>query len=81
MPGWGVIEVDTESSNPYRQLILDAVGLDFNAVGPGFNVKDMEEVFNPNSQNFMICLVQLIKNYGMVVLNIPKCQRLHDYCI
>ena len=38
-------EVDTESSNPYRQLIIDAVG-------PGFNVEDMEEVPNPTAQKF-----------------------------
>ena len=45
-------EVDTESSNPYRQLILDAARPDFNAVGHGFNVEDMEEVPNPNAQKF-----------------------------
>ena len=38
-------EVDTESSNPYRQLIIDAAG-------PGFNVEDMEEVPNPTAQKF-----------------------------
>ena len=40
-------EVVTESSNPYRQLIVDASGPDFNALGFEFNVEDMEEVPNP----------------------------------
>ena len=40
------------SSNPYRQLILDAAEPAFNAVGPGFNAEDMEEVSNPNAQKF-----------------------------
>ena len=38
-------EVDTKSSNPYRQLIIDAAR-------PGFNVEDMEEVPNPTAQKF-----------------------------
>ena len=45
-------EVNTKSSNPYRQLILDIVGPDFNATGSEFNAEDMEEVPNPNAQKF-----------------------------
>ena len=37
--------MDTKSSNPYRQLILDAAR-------PDFNVEDMEEVPNLNAQKF-----------------------------
>ena len=74
-------EVVTESSKPYRQLILDVIGSDFHASGSEFNAENMEEVPNPMHTSFMICLVQLIKYYGMVVLNIPRCQRLHDCCI
>ena len=44
--------MNIESYNPYRQLILDAGRLDFNAVRLGFNVEDMEEVPNPNAQKF-----------------------------
>ena len=74
-------EVVTESSNPYRQLILDASGLDFNALGFEFNVEDMEEVPNPNAQKFYDMLSAVDKKLWMVVLNIPRCQQLHDCCI
>ena len=45
-------EVVTESSNPYRQLILDVIGYDFNASGSEFNAENMEEVPNPNAHKF-----------------------------
>ena len=44
--------MDIESSNPYRQLILNVVEPDFNAARLGFNIEDMEEVPNPNAQKF-----------------------------
>ena len=45
-------EVDTESSNPYRQMILDMAGPDFNATRFEFNAEDIDEVPNPNAQKF-----------------------------
>ena len=74
-------EVDTESSNPYRQLILDAVGLDLMQLGLSLMQRIWRKYLIPMHKSFMLCLVQLIKNYGMIVLNIPRCQRLHDCCI
>ena len=50
-----------ESSNPYRQLILDAAGSDFNASGFEFNAEDMEEVLNPNANFFYDMLSEIDK--------------------
>ena len=41
----------------------------------------MEEVPNPNAQKFYDMLSAVDKNYGMLVLNIPNRQQLHDCCI
>ena len=69
-------EVDIKSSNPCQQLILNATRPDFNATGEIWS-----KYLIRMHTSFIICLVQLIKNYGIVILNIPRCQQLHDCCI
>ena len=57
-------EVDTKSSNPYRQLILDAAGLDFNTTGSDFKAEDMKEVPNSNAQKFYDMLSAVDQKLG-----------------
>ena len=66
--------MDTESSNPYRQLILDVAR-------PNFNVEDMEEVPNLNAQKFYDNLNAVNKKLWDGCTEHSKCQRLHECCI